>query len=216
MNAAEFESKINASPELTGLKPSLKAKVLERLLEMQSYVEAVANSDLNEWKSNRKTVRKITRDRLIEKLDYDETSGNFVWKSTHRKGRVAGHLATERGKTYLRIRIDDELIMAHALVWLFKTGEFPLFEIDHKNGIGTDNRFENLRRSNRLLNNSNTRKRKDGKEHRNITSNGKNFQVTVKYARAITTVTGFETVEQASAARDLLESVIPRFESHAI
>lgn len=213
----ELLSKIEASTELRNLTPKQKATLLETAIKLQKHVKSVTEAKLSSWESNFKTERVITRDRLIEKLAFDTSTGDFTWKTTYRKGLVAGYKATERGKTYVRIRIDDELIMAHALVWLYVHNEWPAFEIDHINGIGTDNRPENLRRSNRLLNNSNTRKRKDAAEHKNIqkTPNGK-YTGVVKYAKLPLSIGTYKALETAIAVRDFLESLTPRLESHGI
>lgn len=54
----------------------------------------------------------------------------------------------------------------HRIIWLWKTGVWPAREIDHKNGIRTDNRWCNLRIATRLQQNANqklyNRKNKSG------------------------------------------------------
>lgn len=204
---------IARTPGLESLRPTVAAKLAEKYTELSAHVDYVA-THLDEWKSNSKTKRKVTRERLLQKLDLDVSTGNFIWKETHRKGHVAGIVATERGKSYRRIRIDDELIMAHALVWLAVHGEFPMFELDHINGNGLDNRPENLERSNRLRNNSNTSARHDAAEHRCVHLNGSYWQLIVKYAKKHFVVSGFETAKEAAIARGFLEVLLPRGVNH--
>lgn len=48
----------------------------------------------------------------------------------------AGYLATTVGKKHYRI---------HVLAWLYMTGDWPKNQIDHINGIRSDNRWCNLR-----------------------------------------------------------------------
>lgn len=50
---------------------------------------------------------------------------------------------------YLRLKIKGKRFLAHRIVWLLCTGEFPQGELDHINRCRTDNRIENLRLSNR-------------------------------------------------------------------
>lgn len=200
-------------PGLTSLNLKSRARLVDQYDKLKNHVEAISTV-ADTWQSNGKTQRKVTRERILEKLDFDASTGVFTWKTTHRAGLPAGFTGKERGKFYTRIRIDNELIMAHVLAWLVTHDEFPSFEIDHINGIGTDNRPSNLRKSNRLFNNSNTRKRADGKEHRNVSKSSAGYNVVVKYAKSTFTLNGIETLKEAVAARDFLETLIPRFESH--
>lgn len=50
---------------------------------------------------------------------------------------------------------------AHRVIWAMQTGEWPAAEIDHKNHIRDDNRWENLREATRLENCRNQTLRKD-------------------------------------------------------
>lgn len=211
--SAEVLASIEVDPLLSGLRQITKNRIVAMYSDLADHVANHAEH-AETWESNSKAARKLTKERAEEKLALDPDTGALVWKITHRKGCVAGHRCIERGKAYIRVRIDDELIMAHAIVWLLTHGEFPYFELDHLNGDGTDNRPANLAKSNRLLNNSNTSKRKDGKANRNIVPLGGKYQVNVKYAKRIFTVGGVETVNAAVRVRDLLESLVPRGESH--
>ncbi len=47
--------------------------------------------------------------------------------------------------------------MAHQVVWAIVTGEWPGREIDHKNTIRSDNRFDNLRQATATENQRNKR-----------------------------------------------------------
>lgn len=94
----------------------------------------------------RGSVRKIslTRDDVIEVLDYNPDNGDFRWKvktGTAKSGDIAGCL-NRRGQRYIRIR--GELCLAGRLAWLIMTGEWPIGRIVKKNRIGDDNRWENI------------------------------------------------------------------------
>lgn len=110
--------------------------------------------------------RKLTQARLKELLHYDPLSGLFTWlvvRGGKHVGDVAGSVCRARGKDYRRIRLDDELIMAHRLAWLYVHGEWPEDELDHEDGDGLNNRISNLRPADRLQNNKNASLRKDNR-----------------------------------------------------
>ncbi len=110
--------------------------------------------------------RRITQARLKELLNYDPMTGHFTWRVMRggkHPGDIAGCLSRARGKDYIRIRVDDELIMAHRLVWLYVYGRWPEDELDHEDGDGLNNRLKNLRPADRLKNNTNASLRKDNK-----------------------------------------------------
>jgi hypothetical protein len=88
---------------------------------------------------------KLTHDKLIEALDYDPFSGEFIHTGNTNKrvaGKVAGFLS---GKGYVQISICDVAYLAHRLAWFYVNAEWPQGHIDHINGIKSDNRIRNLR-----------------------------------------------------------------------
>lgn len=88
---------------------------------------------------------RLTQEKLIEYLSYNEDTGVFIrlkscWKT--RIGKVAGTLDTHG---YFQIKVDGVLYLSHRLAWLYVYGEWPSSVIDHVNGIQSDNRICNLR-----------------------------------------------------------------------
>ena len=88
------------------------------------------------------------------KLNYNPDIGIFIWKfkDSNTKGekifngQYAGKEAGGKDKDgYIVIRINDRLIFAHRIAYLFMTGEWPKEQIDHINGIKDDNSWRNLR-----------------------------------------------------------------------
>jgi hypothetical protein len=85
-----------------------------------------------------------TRSEAEELLDYDRATGVFTWKVSRglaSAGRLAGWV-NECG--YRVIFINSKGYKAHRLAWLFVHGAWPVYTINHINGMKDDNRICNL------------------------------------------------------------------------
>lgn len=89
---------------------------------------------------------RYTIERMREVLYYDPNTGLFTWKKrlgTHCAiGRVAG---TVCWTGHIHIGLDGHYCNAHQMAWAYMTGEWASLEVDHRNCVKTDNRWENLR-----------------------------------------------------------------------
>lgn len=105
----------------------------------------------------------LSAERLRELLNYDPLSGNLTWKirtsNRIKVGDIAGALLLTG---YLSISIDGKLHRAHRLVWLWVYGVWPDAELDHINGVRTDNRIANLRDVTSSMNQQNLRSARGG------------------------------------------------------
>lgn len=104
-------------------------------------------------------VRDLTAARLRELLHYDPDTGVFAWIATSSNvavaGSVAGGIDTSTG--YVKVSVDKRTYYAHRLAWFYMYGTWPAGEIDHINGIRSDNRMANLRDVPRRINRQNQR-----------------------------------------------------------
>jgi hypothetical protein len=93
---------------------------------------------------------------LRELLDYDAATGLFTWRyrpngSPQWNGKHAGKVASSLNKDgYVQIMLrlpgaKGRLYRGHRLAWLWMTGEWPDFDIDHENTQRADNGWLNLR-----------------------------------------------------------------------
>jgi len=104
----------------------------------------------------------ISQNELKTLVTYLPDEGYFVYNekidSRNRRSQRAYKCAGDFliGGGYLGLGIEKRVYSIHRLVWLYEYGYFPK-EIDHINGIRTDNRLENLREVSRSQNNWNSK-----------------------------------------------------------
>ncbi len=133
---------------------------------------------------------KLSLDRAKILFNYDPVNGKLYWsdfalsESKRRLKKDGGLGSLARG--YLDLRVDRKLYKVHRLIWFIHYGEWPKNQIDHINGITTDNRICNLRdvtnqenQKNRGLGKNNTsgflgvhKSKNSGKWFASVTING--------------------------------------------
>ena len=84
----------------------------------------------------------ITYEEPRKRYHYDPETGIFT---SRRNGRKLWRVEARNGYVRVRINIGKKIVYAHRLAWLYMTGEWPDFEIDHSDRDGGNNRWENLR-----------------------------------------------------------------------
>lgn len=101
----------------------------------------------------------ITLSELKAFVTYNPDTGVFTRNIRPTNGR--GYIGEPVGvphNGYLRCHINKSHVFAHRLAWLWMTGEWPISQIDHINGIRSDNRWCNLRSADAFTNNHNRTK----------------------------------------------------------
>ena len=90
---------------------------------------------------------------------YDPETGLLTSRLKTKRGRVVGWLDDEG---YIRVVVywngHAYKRRAHRLIWAMVTGQYPIDEIDHKNGVKADNRWDNLREANHSENAHNAKR----------------------------------------------------------
>lgn len=150
----------------------------------------------------------ITEKRLAALLEYDQKTGRFTWRAGH-GGVAAGTIAGCVGNHgYIQIGVLGRKILAHRLAWFCAYGDWPE-EIDHVNGVRTDNRIANLRVVTRAENCRNSRRYRNNKTGAcGVWENPKTgtFQAYVTRGGTRRYIGSYKTSEEAAAARKEAQS----------
>lgn len=100
----------------------------------------------------------INQKRLKQLLAYYPSSGKFRWRAITSNRVSIGDSAGSLSCGYIRISIDGVDYLAHRLAWFYVHGNWPTDQIDHINGVRTDNRIINLREATPSINTQNQRR----------------------------------------------------------
>ena len=88
----------------------------------------------------------LTAERLRKLLHYDPVHGTWAWKSDQRGGVKAGDAAGCAARSgYRSIGIGNKTYRTHRLAWLYMTGAWPAWHIDHIDGNTSNCAWSNLR-----------------------------------------------------------------------
>lgn len=105
----------------------------------------------------------MTADELRGVLRYCHDSGVFTWRvavsTCVRAGAVAGAM-DDAG--YVVIRYHGKSYKAHRLAWLYVHGVWPEGVIDHRNRVKSDNRIDNRRDVDAVVNANNVERANAG------------------------------------------------------
>jgi hypothetical protein len=138
-------------------------------------------------------------------LVYDPETGVFRWKNNRagtahmaRAGCVDIDLSGCRRR---RIRINGKHYKASDLAWLYMTGEWPVMSVDHRNQVGDDDQWDNLRlatRSQQMMN-----RRDWGKEWpKGVAKSGNRFMARIQIDKKSIFLGTYATVTEAKSAYD--------------
>ena len=175
--------------------------------------------------------RKIDVEKMRKLFTYNESTGTLLWnrrtidmcssehamKSFNNKkaGTIAGtKRKNANGKTYLVLKVDGFVHLVHRICYVIKTGLQPEF-IDHINGDGTDNRWENLRSTSITENNRNMRLFKTNtSEFCGVGKLGCKWQSHIWINNKQVNIGTYDTKAEAVAARKAAEKVCKYHKNH--
>jgi hypothetical protein len=143
----------------------------------------------------------ITQERLKEICTYDPETGLFEGiVNRGKRYKIGMPFGKPEKKGYLQVTIDGRTYHLQRLAWLYVHGVWPEHQIDHRNGIPSDNRLENLRDANRCQQNWNKKAITGKKTPKNVfflKTTGK-YRVRITESFKVRFLAEYETLEEAS------------------
>lgn len=137
-------------------------------------------------------------------FNYDPDTGVLTWKIKPLGGRrqvgdVAGYI---HSTGYWWVGVRRRHLKAHRVIWCWMTGEWPVDEVDHINRNSLDNRWANLRQSNRWQNNHNMSRRTNRLGLKGVTRRGNRYMAVITVNGRYMYLGLFADVEDAIRAYD--------------
>lgn len=141
-------------------------------------------------------------------LSYDPNTGLIRWIAKGKgmiKKKAAG---TTLHSGYLGICIGPKRWQAHRIAWALHHGEWPKDQIDHINGVKTDNRICNLREATNSQNGKNlglSKANKSGVKGVSFETYTQRWKASIKVENKTISLGRFNSIENAAIARKLAE-----------
>jgi hypothetical protein len=141
----------------------------------------------------------ISQTELKRLLYYEPLSGNFIRLITKCSRAKVGQIAgTTHPLGYIKICLNKKIYSAHRLAYLYQTGEWPPFEVDHINGNKSDNSWVNLRLATSSQNKANRAKFR-GVMLKGVQKRGNKFMAIARINCKLKYLGLYDTEEQAHA-----------------
>lgn len=146
----------------------------------------------------------LTSARLRELLHYNPETGQFRRLITTSANAIAGAIAGSNFMGYLSVSVAKRHYLCHRLAWLYMTGEWPQFTVDHIDGSRSNNRWDNLRDVPHRTNIQNERKARTSNKSSGllgVAPNGKRWMAQIRLGGKKSEYLGtFDTPEEAHHA----------------
>jgi hypothetical protein len=147
-------------------------------------------------------VDELDHAELWRLLRYFTATGIFRWNIRAAQHVKAGDVAgSPNGRGYTQIKLRGRSYPAHRLAFLYMTGAWPEADVDHINGVRSDNRWENLRPATNAENAQNAKRRKDNTSGlAGVTRRGRRWRAQINAGGVRHNLGHHDTAEQAYAA----------------
>lgn len=157
-------------------------------------------------------MSRLTQERACALLSYNRETGELRWKQSRggkaRAGAVAGAV---NSKGYLILSVDRVRYLNHRVVWLMETGTWPEDQIDHKDGVRTNNAFQNLRPCTQFENQQNLRPRSNVTGFAGVCKNHGAFKAAINVNKSVIYLGSYATAEEAGGAYAAAKAKLHKF-----
>lgn len=153
------------------------------------------------------TTRQAFEEWIVKMIHYNPETGKLYWKeSPSASAPVGKEIGKENSWGHVSFGMKGKTFMAHRVAWFLTFGSWPKGQIDHINGIASDNRISNLRDVSQSVNMQNKKRankqNKSGflgvnKINRNL---AKPWRACIKAGGKSISIGLFRTPEEAHAA----------------
>lgn len=136
-------------------------------------------------------------------FEYDKDAGILKWNVDRVKVKPGDPAGALHPSGHLTVGIDGKYYLVHRIIWAIVYGKSPDGEIDHRNGIGSDNRIDNLRIASISQNNMNRGIQKNNKSgYKGVywKEPNKRWVASIRVNNKLINLGGFDTPQDAHRA----------------
>ena len=152
----------------------------------------------------------LTQEELFRVATYNPDTGLFTRNLSERRWKAGQVMGTPHIRGYVEMTVCGQRYLAHRLAFLYMEGLMPSDQVDHINGVKTDNRFSNLRKVSCQENQKNLKMSKRNKSgvmgvcwHKAA----KKWAAEIKVSRKTKHLGLFDTIEEAAVVRSEAEKL---------
>lgn len=146
---------------------------------------------------------RISPEELNKQFNYDPETGILTWKFSKKGRRTNQALGNLNSGGYLRVGVNYQEYLVHRIIWTMVKGEWPVTDIDHIDGVTTNNKWDNLRLATESQNIQNQKKGHKGSasKYLGVSRNwGSSWRAEICINRVNKHLGTFATEEEAYAA----------------
>lgn len=147
----------------------------------------------------------MTKTELQKYFIYNPETGEFIRTSSNGNASKPGYISGSKSEknAYLRVSINNKRYSNHRLAWLYMTGNWPKYQIDHINGNKKDNRWINLREVTNAENSRNQKKQHNNSGITGVYKNGNRWSARLTFNGKEINLGNYKTKIAAAYARHI-------------